>query len=453
MLPSLAIWNGQLLAVVVLAALALHFVVTARRRLLIGAETLFLGMATCTYFATWARASGTGSAQGMRYAFFIGVGIVCFVLGTVAATTVARFDHRRELDAFVDRPWRDDLCGVKRTFAVLVGFVAVGVTIAYFVQVGVFVPVDALRALVESGPAAMMETYAALRASTRVGDYLGLGYVMQFKDVLLPLVALLFLVQYRIGSAERSARWLALFLSVALVGAVGTGARFPLAMLGALVALIGIAPFMAPASLSLRQSMAFGGGILAFLSALTMMMGRRGQLAPVEGLLWAPYQVLERVCIGPAGERLLVFERFLFDKEPQLGAAAVDSLRIALPGASEYTLPNQLHELLYGNPSGNVGLDVWGALWYDWQWGGLLLAFGLGFVFHAMYVKILRGPKRVIRVVALTHAGFILGLATDLQVLLLRGFLSVLLFLVISEVLGSIGVRSTLVGAAAGGRS
>jgi hypothetical protein len=66
-------------------------------------------------------------------------------------------------------------------------------------------------------------------------------------------------------------------------------------------------------------------------------------------------------------------------------------------------------------------------------------------------VALLRGRKNLIRVVCLTDAAFILGLATDLQVLLLRGFTTVLLFLLLSEAVCLVGVDRPLVDATAEG--
>lgn len=451
MLPTATIWSAVVVSIAVVAALIAHFFVTGGGRLIIGAETLFLGLAACTYHTTLETSMATASSEGMRYALFMGSGILCFVLGTITANGIARFDHRRELDAFVARPWLDDLRGVKRGYVIVVAVVAVAVTVAYFVSLGTFVPWGALRALLRGGPTAMMTAYAELRASTRAGAYLGLGFVIQFKDVLLPLVAVLFFVQYRLRPRALPRYPYLLVLVAAMLGTVGTGSRFALAMLGVLFFLIGIAPYMAPARLTRRQGVAVALIVITLLSTLTLMMGARGRETPFRSFLWAPYLVFERVCAGPAGERLILFERFLAHQEPQLGAGTIDALRIALPGPSEYTLPNQLHEILYGNPNGNAGLDVWGGLWYDWQWGGLLFAFALGMLFHAGYVALLRGRKGLIRVVSLTYAAFILGLASDLQVLLLRGFATVLLFLLLSEAICLVRIDRRLVGATAEG--
>ena len=423
----------------VTCAIVLHVLLVARRRLILGPETLFLGLAVGTYLATLAASIRSGSLDGMRYASFIGLGIVSFVLGAVVANLLLRFDHRRELDAFVARPWLDDLHGAIRSLALFIGAVAVAVAVAYYVSLGAFVPLMAFRAFLQSGTAAMVTTYNELRASTRSGTYLGLGYVVQFKDVLLPLVASLFVVQYRLRSPLRSLLVASTFTIAVLAVASGTGGRFALAMVGLLFLALGVAPYMRPAQLTRIQNLAAGVVLVAALTGLTLMMGPRGQQGPFESILWAPYQVLERVCVGPARERLIVFEWFLSGEEAQLGSAALEGLGIALPGPSEYNLPNQLHELLYGGATGNVALDVWGGLWYDWHWKGLGIAVGLGALFHGAYVLLLRGRKSVVRVVALTHAGLILGLAPDLHVLLLRGFATVHIFLLLATVVCVVG--------------
>ena len=90
-----------------------------------------------------------------------------------------------------------------------------------------------------------------------------------------------------------------------------------------------------------------------------------------------------------------------------------------------------------------MSLDVWGSLWYDWHWGGLLFAGLLGMVFHGLYVLLLRGGKGLVRVVTLTYAGFVLGLATDVQVLMLSGFLTILLFLFLAELVSAAPIRET----------
>lgn len=437
MIPPGSAWITWFLGCAVLLAGAMHHLAVARMRLIVGPESYFLAMATGTFFATAHSAIGSGSVPALLYANFMGAGVLAFVLGCVTCTVILRFDHRVELKEFIARPWRDDLVNVKRTATLAVGVVGVGVTAAYFYELGTYVPWEALEALLTAGPSAMIDTYSAARRDTRVGTYLGLGYVIQFKDCLLPLVTLLLLVKMRMRAARGTGLWVGVFLLASLAAAVGTGSRFALASFGALVCVVGVAPYLKPFRFSRKEAVAVAVGALVLLSALTLMMGPRGQEVPFAGTpLWAPYQVMERVFIGPAQERLLVFELFLADAAPQWGGAALETLQTALPGRRDYTLSNELHELLYGNPDGNVALDVWGILWYDWQWGGLVVVFIIGFLFHAFYVRVLRGPKKLIRVVSLTYAGFVLGLATDLQVLLLRGFGTLLIFLLLVEFLG-----------------
>ncbi len=122
-------------------------------------------------------------------------------------------------------------------------------------------------------------------------------------------------------------------------------------------------------------------------------------------MLWAPYQVVERVFVLPSEQRLEVYERFLVNQPPQWGRGSVEALRQILPGRLPVTLSNRLHELLFGSPQGDVSLDVWGSLWYDFHWLGPLAAAGIGFAMNSYYVWMLRGPKLLLRMVALLVRG------------------------------------------------
>jgi hypothetical protein len=316
---------------------------------------------------------------------------------------------------------------------VTIGLAALLVTFAYFYALGHFVPWAALRALLATGEAEMTLTYNQLRsASTATGAYLGPGYVFQFKDCLLPLVTILLYFRMRVKPGAGSRIAFAFFLASTLMASVGTGSRFALAFFAAAFAAISQSSYMAPFRLRFKQLVPIALGALLVLSLLTLMMGARGQRKAIDhSILWAPLQVAERIFASPARERLVVYDLFLRDQEPRWGRGALEGLAIILPGRARYSLSNELHELLYGNPTGDVGLDFWGSLWYDFHWYGLVFIFLAGVLYNGFYVNQLRGRKGLVRVVTLGYAGFVLGLATDLQVLILRGFVTCLLFLFI----------------------
>lgn len=420
------------LAILLLVALLCHWVLVAQGRLILGPETFFVLMGASTFAVTVYATMESGRLDD-PYANFIGTGLLAYLAGVAVTSVLVRFRHRRELSAFQRRPWTDDLHGLDFSVVIGVGLAALVVTVAYFYLLGYFVPFAALRGLLTQGPGHMIEVYRELRRSTSAGGtYLGLGYVSQFKNVLLPLVCLLLYFRQKVRPSLNHRLLFAVFLLVAVLGLVGTGSRFALANFGAAFIVVGVARFMAPFRLTRTQLVAIGLLFLLLLSGLTLMMGSRGQATWVDHpVLWAPLQVLDRVSIGPALERFEVYEMFLVHTKPQWGQGIMNELYNLLPGQATYTLSNRLHQLLYGNPQGNVALDVWGSLWYDFRWWGVGILFVFGGFSHLFYVVVLRGSKRFIRVITLTYAGFILGLATDLQVLILRGFLTCVLFLVI----------------------
>lgn len=420
------------IVLLLLVAVVGHYVFIAQGRWVLGPETFFLFMGLSTFAVTLVLALESGK-QEHPYALFIGAGLLSYVSGVGCASALTGFRHRDELAAFQRRPWDDDLHGVQFAAVLGVGLSSLAVTIAYFYLLGYFVPFSAFHALVTGGPAHMITVYNELRRSTSAtGQYLGLGYVSQFKNVLLPLITLLLYFRQKLRPSLGHRTLFGFFLVATSLALVGTGSRFALASFGAIFVIIGMARFMAPFRLTRAQLVALGILFLTLLSVLTLMMGARGQHKWLNHpLLWAPLQVMDRVSIGPAQERFEVFELFLAHREPQWGDGLKKELENLLPGRATYTLSNQLHELLYGSSHGNVALDVWGSLWYDFRWWGLSILFVLGALSHLFYVILLRGPKRFIRVVTLGYAGFVLGLATDLQVLILRGFVTCLLLLLI----------------------
>jgi hypothetical protein len=417
-----------LLGILLFLALALHYLLVAQGRWIVGPETFFLLMAFGTYVATASAALAVGEPQS-DYVVYIGIGTLCFVAGTATARLVLDFGHRNELAAFRERPWRHDLRGVVIGAALVAGVASLAMLALHYWWAGGLVPVSAFLVLLRQGPEAMAAAYNELRLAPASGTYLGPGYAAQLRNAVLPVVTLLCYFRYRVEPALRWGLLFALFLGATILVSLGTGARFPLAFFGLAFLLVGHARLVSPLRFHKRMLFAVAGGLFALLSALTLMMGTRQQDVLEVPFLWAPYQVIERVFVSPSAERFDVYRWFLANEEPRWGGGLAEQLQIVLPGRAEYTLSNQLHELVYGNPLGDVGLDFWGSTWLDFRWLGLVVAAAFGFLSHAFYVWLVRGPKRLSRVPILLYSGIILGLATDLQVLLLRGFLTCLLLL------------------------
>ncbi len=229
-----------LVGVAVLALAVAHFLWVAERWPIVGPETLFLVMGLGTYAAS----AASSSDSSRPYVLFIGAGVAAFVGGTFASRWAHRFAHRSDLASLARVPWRDDLRGAARVAVLGLGIFSVLVTIAYFTMLGAYVPLEALESFLAGGRAAMIATYARLRAAatSSTGAYLGLGYVSQFKDVLVPLITLVLFFHHRLRPTPGRRAWLAVGAACTVLGTIGTGQRYHLAFFGAALLLLGMAP-------------------------------------------------------------------------------------------------------------------------------------------------------------------------------------------------------------------
>ena len=428
------------ISLLVLTAIGLHYVVVAERRLIIGPETFFILLGTGTFAATQNAALQAGYLSH-PYANFIGLGLLLFTLGTAVSRALLGFSHRQALSRFAAKPWADDSRGLDQQTALAIGWFALFVTVGYFYILGFFLPGEALRAFLEGGVSAMYAVYSDLRRATyATGVYLAPGYVYQFKNVILSLTTIVLYCRMRLRPSALSVTLFSLFLVSTILAATGAGRRYPLAFFAGAFAVIGVARYMRPLGLGGKRAAIIVLAALVGLSGLTLMMGNRGMVKLVDdSILWAPLNLLDRVVRAPAEERFLVYEIFLEDQDAQWGGGLSRQLEILLPGRAEYTLANELHEILYGSPTGNAGLDLWGSLWYDFHWYALCLLFLFGFFCNWYYVRLLRGPKRVLRVVTLSYAGLILAFSSDLTGLVNHGFLTCMLLLLLVGTMRNVG--------------
>ena len=441
----------------VLVSVVLHFHVVAQWRLIFGPESIFLLLGSSTFCATW-YACWKGDADFHPYGTFVGLGVVAFVAGTLASKRLVSFEHRDLLWEYSLRPWEGRLAGSDTYW---MGVVAVGSTLVtgvYFYFAGALVPFKVLARVFVDDLATLNESFRQLRASTSgavSARYLWPGYVAQFKNCLLPLTCLLFYFKFAVSRRiVWLTAWCALLVATALA-TTGTGSRFPFAIFVATFLFVGTSPLVAPFRMSDRLLLGVGVVGATLLIGLTIMMGARGQQATRGfGPLWAPAQIVDRALFFPGREKVVVYQKFLATEPPQWGRGALRQLATVLPGRpSTEALSNRLHALVYGNPKGNVALDYWGALWFDFRWLGLLASALTGLLLNLYYVSLLKGTKNLLRVATMSFAGVALGTSPDLHVLFLRGFLTCFVFLYLAHLLRVWTRRRHLHHCGAGGAS
>lgn len=358
-----------------------------------------------------------------------------FVAGCVLANAIFRFRVRDEIARFRTSPIVFDIEG--RRLAILYAFAllctVVGITFAVAVGYNVFM--SSLKDFLAAGSEFDTSTYRTMRSSISTERYVAVGYATQFTGMLLPLV--IYLLYIRADHTRRARDFVivgALVLADLYFLTI-TGNRGWLLHAGLLFILIFSRLGPLPRKRATRGQLAVTGGLVviavAFYALSTTMMGRvsdgggAGTLA--EGLV---QDLFDRVMGFQAKGELLIMRYFL-GHPPVWGQEWLEGLATVLPGGGKaHGFGSELHAFLFqGDESGSLGLTIWGSYWYNWgALGTLAFALFTGIGMQSFTIWLVRGPRHVLRVVALFVAGYRMTSFHDPYSLLLEGCPTILLF-------------------------
>lgn len=424
----------SILAAVVVYTVLAHIALAAKWRLARGPQTVFLFLSAGTTLATIVAADMSNAAH-VEYVLYLQCGLAAFVIGTIVTVVGMRFDHRHELREFESRTWQLEIKGRQYAIVLVTTFVCLTVAAIYYVRVGYFVPWEAARQIAAGGDLlAVARVYSELRREAhQTGAYTAPGYVMQFKDWLLSLMVLLIYARMRVRRTLVLRLGFGVIFLACVLGLIGTGRRQGLVFFLGSFLFIGTWRSIAPFTFTRRQTALVSVVLLCVFGALTVMMGREAG-GTWGGIIQAPIALLNRAFVVPAKEHLLLLTQFLYTVPTQWGMGWASSLVGVLPGR-QTGLANELHALLYGSEYGNVGLNAWGSLWYNFRWMGVVLASGYGAALQYYYIMMLRGRKSDIRVITLSYTGILLGLSEDPYRMLLNGVMTLTLFFVAADII------------------
>ena len=91
----------------------------------------------------------------------------------------------------------------------------------------------------------------------------------------------------------------------------------------------------------------------------------------------------------------LVGFRYIYDQTVQFGAEWLTDILGILPGEYKGSdLANRVHALLYGSDRGTSPVSLWGSVYYNWGWFGILLFPPLlSFVYCVISKRFLKRPN------------------------------------------------------------
>lgn len=373
----------------------LAYVLTTRRQpgsTLRDPVVLFGGLQLLFVFGT-VRLMIDSSSINQSYLAVITLSLVAFFSGALSVAALSASALRRT--QYIGWPSVEDRVEAlyASTSEKLLWRIAVAssiiITIAYYSAVGYNVFFLQVTQWV-SGITSEATDIASMRLAAYAGErYLAPGYVNQFKNTLLPIIAGAGLI-YSWNSPDL--RWrttstaLMIFTVLALIG---TGQRSPLVFAAGAWIMLGMSRLRGPTRISfLTVALTAAVGLLLLT---TVLLGRRGPVAwSLPGLMGVFLEVADRFLESGQRAGLVGFE-YVHTLPIQWGSEWLDSFRGILPGRAGSSLANEVFAVMFGGGRGTAPVSIWTSFWHNWSWPGLLVG---GYSLGALYAWVGRGLRR-----------------------------------------------------------
>lgn len=349
------------LSVVLLTAFALY--VTAMRRFgMLNANALFVYIQMIMALGTFAALESTLDVDRI-YGYVVLVAMLGYFIGS--GTILALYESPAGNDA-------PPLPRVLRPLPSIWALVALScvIIILYFQAVGYSALLDGLKNSFSGGDADIagqrLDSYSGSR-------YLFPGYVNQFKNALLPALLIVAITYWhRAGITRYLTR--GVLVGISLFGLLGTGQR------GAFIQILVVVAYylylMNGRRLPRRGWLLAPAG-LAFIVVSTIALGRSnaaiGQGATTgDRALVALNEFASRVFEVQQASAVSGF-RYIYEQPIQWGREWLQGLMGIMPGSAGTDLPNRLYQALYGTDRGTAPPSIWGSVYHNAGWIGVVV--------------------------------------------------------------------------------
>jgi oligosaccharide repeat unit polymerase len=321
----------------------------------------------------WIMAAGTlvlldpSNSADQLYALVISVPMMLYVCASIVVYWIARGSARHLFSGMTRR-----IVFYRPTVAIWALLSLSGlVTIAYYQAVGYNTFASGIQGVLAGSSA----DYTTMRLdSYSASRYLYPGYVNQFKNMILPSLTLVVLVY--VFKKRDKLRWLIAIPLILLstFGILGTGQR------GAFVQfclILIIFLFHSDRKQFARRATLTGLAATPLLFMATFILGRStvalGQDAgPFAKIVTIGEELLKRFFQDNQFSGQMGF-RFTYGQPIQNGGEWITGFLGILPGQPGSPLPGQIFKSLYGTDRGTAPPSMWGSVFYNFGWFGLLV--------------------------------------------------------------------------------
>lgn len=247
------------------------------------------------------------------------------------------------------------------------------ITIVYYQAVGYNV---FLTGLSDSIRGTGSQDYSTLRLESYSASsgYLFPGYVNQFKNSLLP--ALSAMVVIYLFSKRIPFRWASsiFILGIALVGLLGTGQRSMMVLFAYMLIIL---TYQINPAKFFKRAFLMSSIIVPILLFSTFLLGRnQDEVTQANGVLAKSGILLseffDRLFYVQQWSGQMVF-RYTQTQPTQWGSEWWKGISGILPGMEGSDLPRVVFQILYGTDRGTATPSIWGSVFYDFSWWGIII--------------------------------------------------------------------------------
>lgn len=234
----------------------------------------------------------------------------------------------------------------------------------------------------------------------------GVGYVGQFRTIVLPLLTMLFMFGQRGAFLRRIGYLLLPVTTVFLLGTGQRGAFFVVVVIGALYSVM-LGRYTERKVRRTTAVLLLGAAILLF-AIMTVFNGR---VANTENLATGALDAIMRRFFDDNQQVAVIAFRYIDGLPTVWGKDWFNMMKDVLPGKNQYlSLDYVVFRIMYGSTRGTAPPCIWASAWYNWNvFGVTAFPAVLGFVYQGVYWRFKRGSTTAIRLLLYTALFYLLG--------------------------------------------
>jgi oligosaccharide repeat unit polymerase len=337
-------------------------------------------------------------------------GMCIFVFGIISSNFLFR-TSRSEIKNWLSVPFNKIESGFQFNFFLgIIIVVSVIVSFVYYYAVGYNILLEAVFSLFGDIGRVLGDDVVTLRLQSYSGDqYFAPGYVNQFKNVLLPLLSGYLIIRYILLRKRKDLFLFLILLPVNLVFLLGTGQRGPFFYI--VVIFLIFCNISLPAKEARRINLISIVLLVILFSFATYTLQKDFEyFADINDFIRLLTALPERIFTGNQWSGVIGF-RYIYALPTQYGREWFESFKI-LPGqGSKYTLASEVFKVMFGSYRGTAPVSIWGSIWFNFNWVGVaVIPFLMGMAYQGLYLRLIRGPKTLFRLLYYSAFSVILGM-------------------------------------------